>query len=113
MGNRRVFLAVVSATILFSSAAASPPGDQSRVFIVERGGGVRIVEDGELRTTPFLTVPNVDTSGDRGLLSIAFAPDYPTSGLFYVYTVAAGADTLDPSALPGDLRIVEYRRSES
>jgi hypothetical protein len=135
MGNRRVFLAVISATILLPSApasaatlaplapnsswgsapiaAASPPGDQSRVFIVERSGGVRIVEDGELRTTPFLTVPNVDTSGDSGLLSIAFAPDYSTSGLFYVYTVAAGADALDPSALPGEMRIVEYRRSES
>ena len=74
---------------------------------------MRIVEDGELLTTPFLTVPNVDTSGDSGLLSIAFAPDYSTSGLFYVYTVAAGADTLDPSAQPGEMRVVEYRRSES
>jgi hypothetical protein len=40
--------------------AASPPGDP-RLFVVERGGGVRIVEDGGLRPTPFLTVQNVDT----------------------------------------------------
>jgi glucose/arabinose dehydrogenase len=91
-------------------AAASPPGDP-RVFVVERGGGVRIVEDGELKATPFLTVPNVDVNGERGLLSIAFAPDYATSGLFYVFAVAAAADALDPAALPGDLRIIEYHRS--
>lgn len=90
--------------------AASPPGDP-RVFVVERGGGVRIVEGGVLRPTPFLTVPNVDTVNERGLLSIAFAPDYATSGLFYVFTVAAGPDALDPSGATGDLRIVEYRRS--
>lgn len=92
--------------------AASPPEDP-RLFVVERGGGVRIVEDGALQPTPFLTVPNVDTTGERGLLSIAFAPDYSTSGLFYVFTVAAGPDALDPSAEAGDLRVIEYRRSAS
>ena len=90
--------------------ATSPPGDP-RLFVVERGGGVRIVEDGVLRPTPFLTVPNVDTFNERGLLSIAFAPDYATSGLFYVFTVAAGPDALDPSGAVGDLRVVEYGRS--
>ncbi|MET0306750.1 MAG: PQQ-dependent sugar dehydrogenase [Solirubrobacterales bacterium] len=89
---------------------SSPPGDP-RLFVVERGGGVRIVEDGVLQTRPFLTVPNVDTFNERGLLSIAFAPDYATSGLFYVFTVAAGPDALDSSGETGDLRIVEYRRS--
>jgi len=72
---------------------------------------VRIVEEGVLQPTPFLTVPNVATSGERGLLSIAFSPDYATSGLFYVFTVAAGPDALDPSGVAGDVRIVEYRRS--
>jgi glucose/arabinose dehydrogenase len=90
--------------------AASPPGDP-RLFVAERGGGVRIVEDGVLRPTSFVTVPNVDTFSERGLLSIAFAPDYATSGLFYVFTVAAGPDALDPSGETGDLRIVEYSRS--
>jgi glucose/arabinose dehydrogenase len=91
---------------------ASPPGDP-RLFVVERAGGVRVVEGGVLRPAPFLTVPNVDTEGERGLLSIAFAPDYATSGLFYVFTVAKGPDTLDPSGEAGDLRVVEYRRSSS
>ena len=56
-------------------------------------------------------MPNVDTFNERGLLSIAFAPDYATSGLFYVFTVAAGPDALDPSGEAGDLRVVEYSRS--
>jgi glucose/arabinose dehydrogenase len=90
--------------------AASPPGDP-RLFVVERAGGVRIVEDGILRPAPFLTVPNVDTFNERGLLSIAFAPDYAASGLFYVFTVALGPDELDPSGAAGDLRVVEYSRS--
>ena len=88
----------------------SPPGDP-RVFVVERGGGVRIVENGALLPTPFLTVENVDTDVERGLLSIAFPPDYTSSGLFYVFTVAAGPDELEPSANAGQIRIVEYHRS--
>jgi len=91
---------------------SSPPGDP-RLFVVERAGGVRIVENGVLQATPFVTVPNVDTEGERGLLSIAFAPDYATSGLFYVFTVAKGPDSLDPSGAAGDLRVVEYRRAAS
>lgn len=92
--------------------AASPPGD-ARLFVVELQGGVRVVKDGVLQSTPFLTVPNVDTDGERGLLSIAFSPDYATSGLFYVFTIAAGPDALDPGGSEGDLRVVEYQRSSS
>jgi len=88
--------------------ATSPPGDP-RLFVAERGGAVRIVENGVLRSTPFLTVPNVDTEGERGLLSIAFPPDYGSSGLLYVFTVAKEAGEF--GAEPGELQVVEYRRS--
>jgi hypothetical protein len=92
--------------------ATAPPGD-GRLFVVERGGGIRVVKDGVLQSTPFLTVPNVATVGERGLLSMAFAPDYATSGKFYVFTVANGADALDPSGAVGDIRIVEYTVSSN
>ncbi len=88
--------------------ATSPPGD-SRLFVVERSGTVRIVADGTLLPEPFLTVPNVATGGERGLLSIAFSPDYATSGLFYVFTVANTPDAFGGEE--GDLRVLEYRRS--
>jgi glucose/arabinose dehydrogenase len=92
--------------------AASPPGDP-RLFVLERDGGVRVVKDGVVLPEPFLTVPNVDTGNERGLLSIAFAPDYATSGYLYLFTVAAGDDDLDPAGQPGDIRVVEYRRSDA
>ena len=88
--------------------AASPPGDP-RLFLVERAGTVRLIKGGVLQPTPFLTVPNVETGGERGLLSIAFPPDYASSGLSYVFTVAKAADSFGGSL--GDLRILEYERS--
>jgi glucose/arabinose dehydrogenase len=82
----------------------SPPGDRARQFVVEQGGRVMVVRDGRTLGTPFLDVSDQVTSGgEQGLLSIAFAPDYATSGLFYVYFT-------DDS---GDQRIVEYRRRDA
>lgn len=83
--------------------ATAPPGDP-RLFVAERGGGVRVVANGVLQPTPFLTVPNVDTTGERGLLSIAFAPDYATSGFFYAFAVQNGTG--------GAVRILQYQRSD-
>jgi glucose/arabinose dehydrogenase len=61
-----------------------PDGD-ARLFVVERIGRIRIVKNGALLATPFLDVSAlVDTTGVGGLLSIAFRPDYRTSGLFFV-----------------------------
>lgn len=83
-------------------SVASPPSDP-RLFVVQRGGVIRIAEDGIVRPTPFLTVPGIDTAGERGLLSIAFPWDYATSGRFYVFASIAGT--------PAQTRILEYRVS--
>jgi hypothetical protein len=74
---------------------ASPPGDP-RVFVVEQGGTIDIVGGGT-----FLDI-SADTlsGGEQGLLSMAFAPDYATSGLFYVFL------TSRPN---GDVEVREYR----
>ena len=81
----------------------SPPGDATRLFVVERSGVIRVVRDGTKLATPFLDISSeVNTDGERGLLSMAFAPDYATSGRFYVY-LAAQPD--------GQLQVREYRRS--
>ena len=82
----------------------SPPGDRARQFVVEQGGRVMVVRDGRKLGTPFLDIRGqVTAGGEQGLLSIAFAPDYADSGLFYVYFT-------DKS---GDQRIVEYRRRDA
>src|SRR5205085_1556371 len=63
--------------------ASAPPYD-GRVFVTERAGGVRVIRDGVLDPVPYLTVPNVRTDSERGLLSIALAPDFRSSGKLYV-----------------------------
>ena len=74
--------------------AASPPGDP-RLFVVERTGRIQVVHDGAV--TQFLDIHTQTTiDGERGMLSMAFDPNYATNGLFYVfYTGAAAADGVD------------------
>jgi glucose/arabinose dehydrogenase len=63
---------------------------------------VRVMVGGRLRARPFLDIHRlVSSGGERGLLSLAFAPDYRRSGVFYV----------DYTDVHGDSRIVEYRRA--
>ena len=82
----------------------APPGDRSRIFVVEQGGTVRIVRGGKKIDRPFLDISGRISSGsERGLLSLAFPPDYASSGLFYVYYTAGN----------GDIRIVEFRRASA
>ena len=65
----------------------APEGD-ARQFVVERSGRIRIIENGTLRATPFLDHrAAVNFTGERGMLSMAFDPDYATNGVFYVYYV--------------------------
>ena len=60
----------------------SPPADRTRLFVVEQGGKVKIVRGGRRFAGLFLDVSGaVSTGGEHGLLSLAFAPDYRTSGL--------------------------------
>jgi hypothetical protein len=81
----------------------SPPRDTSRLFVVERGGVIRVVRDGTTLATPLLDISSeVNVEGERGLLSMAFPPDYEASGLFYVYLTAQPI---------GQLQVREYRRS--
>jgi glucose/arabinose dehydrogenase len=75
---------------------AAPPGDTHRLFVVQRGGSVVVLRDGR-RSGTFLRVTTT-TDGERGLLSIAFAPDYAQSGLVYAYSTAPN----------GDIRIDEF-----
>jgi glucose/arabinose dehydrogenase len=82
----------------------APPGDRRRLFVVEQAGRIRVVVDGHVRARPFLDIHRrVSSGGERGLLSMAFAPDYARSGRFYV----------DYTDTNGDSRIVEYRRASA
>jgi len=79
-----------------------PPSGSDDLYVVEQGGRIQeLAPDGDVRT--FLDISDVISSGgERGLLSVAFAPDYERSGLFYVdYTDEAG-----------DTRVVEYKAED-
>jgi glucose/arabinose dehydrogenase len=88
-----------------------PPGD-ARLFIVEKGGRIKILKDGAVLPTPFLDLSgSVSTGSEQGLLSLVFHPSYATNGFFYVdytdtngdthvtrYTVSANPDVADPAS---------------
>lgn len=75
----------------FSSAVAiEHPANDSRMFVVQQGGLIRIVNsNGTVNATPFLNLGTtganlISSGGERGLLGLAFHPNYATNGLFYV-----------------------------
>ncbi|HVD33640.1 MAG TPA: PQQ-dependent sugar dehydrogenase, partial [Gemmatimonadales bacterium] len=64
----------------------SPPGDD-RLFVVEKGGAIRVIKGGAVLATPFLDLRAkvMSDGGEQGLLGLAFAPDYASSGRFFVH----------------------------
>lgn len=69
------------------------PANDSRLFVVQQGGLIRILNaNGTVNTTPFLNLSSLlSTGGERGLLGLAFHPNYATNGLFFVnYTNTSG-----------------------
>ncbi|MCY3003612.1 MAG: PQQ-dependent sugar dehydrogenase [Planctomycetota bacterium] len=77
----------------------SPPGDTARMFVVEQGGRIRIIKNGAILSTPFLHLGSaatgglarISTGGERGLLGLAFHPNYAQNGYFYVNYTATGS----------------------
>jgi glucose/arabinose dehydrogenase len=81
------------------------PLNDGRIFVVEQGGKIRVVRDGVLQTTPFLDISTrVLSGGERGLLSVAFHPQYATNHFFYVYFTTQANGT----QAPGDIRIERF-----
>lgn len=71
-------------------------GDGSgRLFIIEQAGVIRVLQDGELLPVPFLDISDqVDCCGERGLLGLAFHPEYARNGEFYVHYSDLNGDTI-------------------
>jgi glucose/arabinose dehydrogenase len=66
-------------------AFVQDPSNAAIQYVVEQAGRIRIITNGEVQGAPFLNLTSVVLSGgERGLLGLAFAPDYATSGRFYV-----------------------------
>jgi len=70
-----------------TAMAFAPDG---RIFVCEQGGALRVVKNGALLPTPFLTV-SVDPNGERGLLGVAFHPNFGSNNFVYVYYTVPGS----------------------
>jgi glucose/arabinose dehydrogenase len=82
------------ATGFTSPVEITHPVNDTRLFVVQQGGVIKIVNpDGTVNATPFLTLTSatISSGGERGLLGLAFHPNYATNGYFYVnYTNTSG-----------------------
>jgi glucose/arabinose dehydrogenase len=99
--------------------ALPEPGDSGRMFVLEKYGQIRIVEDGKLIEESFLDLSDqvAADGGEQGLLSMVFHPDYSNNGYFYLLYTAAANDAAvlarfqvepdDPSrAAPGSKEVL-------
>ena len=76
-------------------AFVQDPVDPSVQYVVEQGGRIRVVRDGSVLSTDFLDLSrSISAGGERGLLGLAFAPDYLTSGRLYVNFTNPGGHTV-------------------
>jgi glucose/arabinose dehydrogenase len=86
-----------AAPVYVAATAAFP----KLLFVVEQGGTIAVVRNGRRLRRPFLDISGlVSFEGERGLLSVAFPPDYGRSRRFYVYYTDNG----------GNIRVDEFRR---
>jgi glucose/arabinose dehydrogenase len=99
----------------------APSGDLDRLFVVERPGRIRIVRNDAVETTPYLDVSaSISAGGERGLLGLAFHPDYAQNGRFFVnftdaagdtqivrYTVSGNPDVADPASTETILSVAQ------
>ena len=110
-GSRRI------AEGLFLPVFATAPAGDPRIFVVQQNGLIRIVENassGVVFPNPFLNIANLiaffGDDDERGLLGLAFAPDYATTGFFYVYYVSDPTIGTDPTN-GGTITLARYTRS--
>jgi hypothetical protein len=70
------------------------PGDRERLYVVEQGGTIRVIRDGQLQGTPFLDVSGrISSGGERGLLGLALHPQFATNRRLFVNYTEPGGDT--------------------
>jgi glucose/arabinose dehydrogenase len=76
-------------------AFVQDPTDRTVQFVVQQTGRIRVVRNGTVLATDFLNLTSsVRSGGERGLLGLAFAPDYASSGRFFVNFTNGDSDTV-------------------
>ncbi|MGB8338924.1 MAG: PQQ-dependent sugar dehydrogenase [Burkholderiales bacterium] len=84
-GQVSLKLETVAGGFSFPLYITAPPGD-ARLFVVEKGGQIKIIQNGTTLPAPFLDLSSrISDSGERGLLSMAFSPQFANNRQFFVY----------------------------
>src|SRR5207244_9287032 len=73
-----------------SSPTAMAFAPDGRLFVCEQGGQLRVIKNGALLATPFVSV-TVDSSGERGLLGVTFDPNFASNNFIYIYYTVPGS----------------------
>jgi glucose/arabinose dehydrogenase len=97
------------ATGLASPVHLTAPAGDARLFVVEQAGRIRIIRDGQLLPQPYLDIRDrVGSGGERGLLGLAFHPQYGANGRFYVnYTDRGGATRIERYHVSSDADLAD------
>jgi glucose/arabinose dehydrogenase len=81
--------------LTFPVGFVQDPSDPATQYVIEQGGRIRVIRNGALQGAPFLDLSaSISAGGERGLLGLAFPPDYATSGRFYVNFTNTAGDTV-------------------
>jgi glucose/arabinose dehydrogenase len=98
---------------LSAPVTATHAGDGSgRIFVAEQGGRIQVVENGGVRETPLLDISSqIVTGGERGLLGLAFHPDFATpdaagENAFYVYYSTAASGEGNHDSVISEFRVI-------
>ncbi|HEV8148689.1 MAG TPA: PQQ-dependent sugar dehydrogenase [Gemmatimonadales bacterium] len=93
-GSVTVRLQEVASGLDFPLFLTTPPGDNSRLFVVEKTGRIRLIKNGSLLPAAFLDLSSkVSSGGEQGLLGLAFHPGYAGNGRFVVNYTNTSGDT--------------------
>ena len=108
-GTAEVRLEPVVSSLTQPTSVVSAEDGSGRLFITQKTGLLRIVENGNVLATPFLDLTSaVSTDSERGLLGVAFHPDYAQNGRFFVnYTRQDGATVIAEFAVSSDPNVAD------
>ncbi|NIP78248.1 MAG: glucose dehydrogenase, partial [Gemmatimonadetes bacterium] len=106
-GDPSIALEAVASGLDAPVHLTAPPGDD-RLFVVEQDGRIRVIRDGALAPTPFLDITDrVESGGERGLLGLAFHPDYAANGRFFVNYTGGGATRIEEYRVSSDADVAQ------
>jgi glucose/arabinose dehydrogenase len=88
--NKEVDMQLIADNFVSPIGVVTAPDDTSRLYVIDQVGKIWIIKDGQKLATPFMDVtsklvPLLPAYDERGLLGLAFHPDYKTNGRFFVY----------------------------